>query len=808
MSKEPISAKQISRRSFIRDGTATIALVSTPVLGNWGTKGQPLTGKGGPASRILSLDDAWLFGGKLATANLEPGLDDTSFSRITLPHCVTPLSWKNWDPSSWEGVWSYRRHFSIPPELSGLRLFLHFDRVMTSASPVVNGQALQQHLGGFLPFDHEITRLVRAKGNVLSVAVDSRWTNVPPAGSPKGPSSIDYLLPGGINGSVCLRAVPSVFISDVFAKPINVLTPDRRLVITCNVNAGSTLPTSIRLMADLQNSGRTVASASKSMELKEANQGIALTLSDLRDITLWEVERPHLYDLIVTLFLDDKPLHNYRTRVGFREARFDPEGFFLNGHRLQLFGLNRHELYPYVGFAAPRRVLRRDAEILRHSLNCNFVRCSHYPQSEAFLDACDELGLLIWEEIPGWHYIGDKNWQDLALRDVENMVRRDRNHPSIVIWGVRINESPNDPYLYRHTREIAKSFDDSRPTSGTMTRASIKGWPQEWHQDVFAFDDYHADLDGSVGIREPLPGVPYIVAESVAEFNYGAGKGFNVPYRRVGDIVLQTEQALLHAQAHSKGAAYPRCAGVIAWCAFDYGSLLGTPDALKASGIADVFRIPKLGASFYLAQVDPRVRPVIEPNFYWDFGPRTPIGPGARAAIFSNCDRLELSIQGKRYAVLHPDRSGFPNIKYPPFFANLSMVDTNKPELRIDGYVSDALVLSRWFSADTAADRLWLHADDIGLDGDGSDATRLAFGAVDKFGGPRPFVGGEVVLKIEGPGVIVGENPFQLADSGGVGAVWIKTLSDSSGQIRVEGRHALLGRSSVKLNVRKVKELF
>jgi beta-galactosidase len=194
-----------------------------------------MAGKGGPARHMLSLDQDWLFGGKLSAAALEPGLDDTAFSRITLPHCVAPLSWQKWDPAVWEDVWLYRRHFAISSELNGLRLFLHVDRIMAGTKPVLNGQTLPEHLGGFLPFEYEITSLVREKGNVLSIAVDSRWQNVPPAGSPKGPRSIDYLLPGGICGSVSLRALPHVFISDVFAKPVRVLDSNRRLEINCSM---------------------------------------------------------------------------------------------------------------------------------------------------------------------------------------------------------------------------------------------------------------------------------------------------------------------------------------------------------------------------------------------------------------------------------------------------------------------------------------------------------------------------------------------------------------------------------------------
>lgn len=781
----------MTRRSFIWQCAAGAALVSTPVLDVWGQHAI-LEKAGGPAHHFLCLDEDWLFAGKLSAAALEPGFDDSAFSRVTLPHCVTPLSWHGWNPSAWEDVWTYRRHFRIPPHLRGLRLFLHFDRVMAGASPMVNGHALPQHLGGFLPFEHEITALSKEDENLLSVAVDSRWLNAPPSGSPRGPRSIDYLLPGGISGSVSLRAVPSIFIRDVFVSPRDVLDANRQLRVTCHIDADTNLPASIRLVASLSKKGRTVADVSKSVKLVTRDQEVRLTLRKLGNIKLWDVETPELYDLEITLLVEEKPLHRYRTRVGFRDARFELDGFFLNGKRLQIFGLNRHELFPYVGFAAPNRVLRRDAEILRRKFNCNMVRCSHYPQSEAFMDACDELGLMVWEEIPGWQYLGDTSWQDLVLRDVGEMVRRDRNHPSVIIWGVRINESPNDPALYRRTREIAKSLDDSRPTSGTMTPSSKKNWRQQWHQDVFAFDDYHAAAPGVVGIDAPVPGVPYLISEAVGQFNYDTGKGFNAIYRRAGDPALQQQQALLHAQAHSNAASYPRCAGLIAWCGFEYASLMNGYDGVKCPGVADVFRIPKLGASFYIAQVDPKVRPVIEPGFYWDFGPRTPSGPGHRAAIFSNCDRLELWIDGRMYATLHPDHAGFPHLRYPPFFTNLKMDGVGKPELLIRGYVKDALVLSRSFSADASADRLWLQADDVQLYGDGSDSTRLAFGVVDKFGSPRAFAGGNVFLEIKGPGVIVGENPFHLDAAGGLGAVWIKTLPGSAGRIRITAKHSSL----------------
>lgn len=798
---------QFSRRTFLRGCSAAAVAASTPALKAWELYPPPFGGRRGPHQFVMPLDDDWLFGGKMTAASESPGFDDSSFSRVTLPHCVTPLSWQNWNPLMWENVWIYRRYFQTPSELHGMRIFLHFDRVMAGARPRVNGHALPEHLGGFLPFEQEITHFLNRQDNVLSVAVDSRWLNVPPAGSPRGPSSIDYLMPGGISGSVCLRAVPTSFIRDVFARPVDVLDRHRELEITCHIDNGVSPSGTRRIISTLLDGTRTIATGSKDLSLeKPGTQELKLTLGDLKNITLWSVEKPHLYDVLVTLYENGEPLHTYSTRVGFRDARFELDGFFLNGQRLQVFGLNRHELYPYVGFSAPERILRRDAEILRHKFNCNFVRCSHYPQSEAFLNACDELGLLVWEEIPGWQYVGDARWQDLALSDVAGMVRRDRNHPSIVIWGVRVNESANNPELYRRTRQMAKSLDDSRATSGTMTPSSMKNWRQEWHQDVFAFDDYHAAPDGSVGIRGPLPGVPYIVSEAVGQFDYGRSNSFHRTYRRVSDPGLQSQQALLHAQAHNQAAADPHCAGVIAWCAFDYSSLMNSYDGVKYPGVADVFRIPKLGASFYLAQVDPRVRPVIEPDFYWDFGAQTPIGPGERAAIFSNCDRLELSIDGRPHTTAHPDRAAYPNLRYPPFFADLKLPGQRSSELRIDGYVGGRLALSRSFSGDHSADQLWMQAADPELLGDGVDATSVEFATTDTFGNLRPFVGGEVAFRIEGPGAIVGDNPFQLGEAG-AGAIWVKTTPGGSGRIRLHAKHASLGHNSVKITVRRAREM-
>ena len=506
----------LTRRDFL-EGSAATALTCLPLLSTWAASGQSASGASGPATRVLPLDGNWLYG-QFNERSLAENFDDPGLAHVSLPHCVAKLGWHNWDPAQWQDVWTYRRGFSLPDIQRGTRTFLHFNRVMAMAAPVLNGHALAEHRGGYLPFRYEITELLR-KENTLAVKVDSRWLPIPPAGSPKGFAACDYYLTGGIIGPVELQHVPQVYISDVFAKPIDVLSASRRLELICSIDAAALQPGQFRLEATLMSGFVKVASTSKSILLERTGVTEAtLTLTSLKDVSLWDVNSPRLYDVVVTLTRNGKWIHNYRVRTGFREARFDVDGFFLNGKRLQLFGLNRHEIYPYAGYAMPARTMRRDAEILKREFNVNVVRCSHYPQSPAFLDACDELGLMVWEETPGWGYVGDDQWQEIVVQNVHDMVLRDRSRPSVIIWGVRVNESHNNPALYTRTRDLAKSLDGTRPTSGSMTSTSAKTL-ETWHQDVFAFDDYHSAPDGSVGLTPPLPGIPSFFSETVGHFN-------------------------------------------------------------------------------------------------------------------------------------------------------------------------------------------------------------------------------------------------------------------------------------------------
>jgi len=499
-----------------------------------------------------------------------------------------------------------------------------------------------------------------------------------------------------------------------------------------------------------------------------------------------------------TLTVQGVGSHSLTRRVGFREASFRPDGFYLNGEQLQLFGLNRHQLYPYAGMSMPARVQRKDAEILKNEFNCNMVRCSHYPQSPDFLDACDELGLLVWEEAPGWHDVSTgAAWQNLVVQNVRDMVIRDRSRPSVVIWGTRLNETIDLPGLWAATRRAAAELDGSRPSSGAMIVHADTGW----NEDVFAFNDYGLNRKtGEPALEPPFPGLPYLITEAV-----GVVETRPEHFAWTDLPALLARQAALHAQAQSLARSEPAYSGMLAWAGFDYASPLGAgPDGIKWAGVADGFRVPKPGAAIYQSQLDPSVRPVIVPAFFWQLG-GTPAGP---AMIASNCEQLEIFIDGVHLTTAQP-ASGSPQyggLDHPPFLVSFPARTPAVPsELLIVGYVGGRKVAEVRMSSDPSRDTLAMAADDTTISADGSDATRVVFRAVDAYGHQRRYPAGQVTLTLSGPATLVGDNPFAFGAYGGLGAVWIRSVAGQPGVITLGASQPDLGLAEVQVRSLPVK---
>jgi beta-galactosidase len=549
--------------------------------------------------------------------------------------------------------------------------------------------------------------------------------------------------------------------------------------VRCYLNglAGERAP--LTLSAELRDGGRVLSSVREPIGSGGADYH-DLVLEGLGEIELWDLQRPKLYQVVVRLagsgLEDEIPV-----RIGFREARFTEKGFFLNGQHLKLRGLNRHQTFPYVGGAMPARVQRRDAFILKNDLKCNLVRTSHYPQSPHFLDACDEAGLLVLEEIPGWQHVGDKAWQDVAVRNVGEMIRRDWNHPSIALWGVRINESDDNHDFYTRTNDLAHRLDPSRQTGGIRYK-----YDSELLEDVFTMNDFGFPLRPP---NHPL----YLNTEFV---------GHMFPTKQIDNVERVAEHVLRHARVHNQLASDERYAGGIGWCAFDYATHkgFGSGDRICYHGVSDIFRIPKPAAALYKSQCDPREEIVLEPGFIWSQGDKSGGGGPGLVPVCSNCDHLIVYIGGQIKREVDPDRKDYGNLAHPPFLVDLTDCWAGDwGDLKIEGYLGGKLAITRTFSGKGADVQLFVEPDDAELVGDGSDATRVVLRATDEYGSPRPFSTGAVSLAIEGPGEIVGENPFAL--TGGVGAVWVKT-KEAAGTIRLTARHPYLGVKTVQIQVR------
>lgn len=790
--------KRWTRRNFLK--TTAVGAGGLAILNGCANTRFIREGKQGPAAFTIPFNTDWRFA-EAVTGSSKPGFDDNDFKKVTLPHTVTHLSWRKWDPKSWEKSWVYRKHFTLK-NTTGKRVFIDIGAAMTTASITLNGHKIGEHVGGYLPFDFEITQQLLPEENLLAVLLDSHFDlNVPPNKPGQDPRSVDFWQPGGIYRSARLHIVPEIFLADLFAKPVHVLQSNRQLQVECLIDAGSVPGDKVRVDVELTDGKKKIAAASAPVSINTTGQTtVSLSLDHLKNIRLWDIDEPCLYQVKTTLFIGNEPVHDHVVRTGFREACFTKKGFYLNGKRIQLFGVNRHQFYPFAGGAMPERVQRKDAEILKRELNCNMVRCSHYPQSEAFFDACDEIGLMAWEEAAGWgRPLGNDEWKQRAVNAVGNMIRRDRNHPSIIIWGARLNETPDDVALYTKTKELAYQLDGSRQTTGAMVGGLHD--TKNFVQDVFSYNDYKkskaADGKWQPELLPPRTDLPYLVSEAV-----GTLSGPAKYYRRTDDTLVQQGQATAHARVHNIAHSDERYCGLLAWSGIDYPSGSGNQfEGVKYTGVIDLFRELKPGAAIYQSQTDPAKRPVIAPAFYWHFGPKSlPFTNGEKAMICSNCDKLELFIDGKYFTTLTPDKEHYPHLPYPPFFTEFKKVggETN-PELRIDGYVGNEKVISQFFTSDTADDRLFIKADNDQLKADGSDATRVMFRAVDKYGMPRPYIKGDVKFTLAGPGILVGDNPFAFEDAGGTGAVWIRTTPSQKGTISLTAKHSLLGSGTVTI---------
>ncbi|MBQ5950767.1 MAG: glycoside hydrolase family 2 protein [Lachnospiraceae bacterium] len=597
----------------------------------------------------LELNRGWKFAEEFSeemiAAPMQGGTD------VTLPHTVKETPFHYFDEGIYQMVSCYQKTVRVPHAWRGKRITLTLLGAGHEATVYVDGNLAGVHKCGYTAYTVDISRLVEyGEDNLITVRLDSRETlDQPPFGF-----VIDYMTFGGLYRGACITVQESVCLTDVFAMPGFAAAPE-----TCGFLPEDweehTFPGTLKSWLYLSDEARealaqgrlkvrqtltpaqggeeTVLFDSKILPEAHLRADGALPLKVTRPFAVrpWDIESPSLYTLRTELWDGEACADAREETVGFREAEFTAEGFFLNGRKVKIRGLNRHQCYPYMGYAAPASLQEEDARILKEELCVNAVRTSHYPQEQSFISACDRLGLLVFTEIPGWQHIGGDAWKAQAIENTRDMVVQYRNHPSIILWGVRINESQDCTGLYAETNVLARSLDPTRQTGGVRCNEKM-----ELLEDVYTFNDFSFDGDRKAsGVKKkknvsPDALAPYMITEYA---------GHMYPTKAFDWEEHRTEHVYRHAKVMEGAAADPEICGSFGWCMNDYPTHkdFGSGDRVCYHGVLDQFRNFKPAAYLYASQGEKE--PVLEVTSSMDIGEH-PASVRGTSYILTNADSV------------------------------------------------------------------------------------------------------------------------------------------------------------------------
>lgn len=621
------------------------------------------------------LNDDWLFTEQFEDSLTAPEYPENKLQPVRLPHTCKETPFHYFDESLYQMVSGYRRHLLIPKDWQGKQILLTFEGAAHDSTVFCNGKKVGEHHCGYTAFTVDLTdSVLYGQDNLLCVRLDSRENlNVPPFGY-----VIDYMTYGGIYRDVRLEVKEKVSLSDIF---VHTAIDFRSSPVTAQITSEITLTESDenvtirqyympKSTATAQESWRLLCEQTVSADVS-CDKEFSLTATITAPL-LWDTEEANLYILKTQLYQDNTLLDETETTFGIREAVFKKDGFYLNGRKLRIRGLNRHQSYPYVGYAMPESMQKLDADLLKKELGLNAVRTSHYPQSHYFLERCDELGLLVFTEFPGWQHIGDDSWKAQAVANAEDMIRQYRNHPSIILWGIRINESPDDDAFYEKTNAVAHKLDPSRPTGGV--RAMKKSHLLE---DVYTYNDFLHD--GEMPGCDPKKKVtsdmekPYLISE----YN-----GHMYPTKAFDNEERRSEHAIRHANVLDAVAGQSDIAGSFGWCMFDYNTHkdFGSGDRICYHGVMDMFRNPKLAANIYACEQEQT--PVLEITSSMDIGEHPGCNRG-NIYILSNADSVKMYKNDRFIKEYLPEMSPYKHLKHGPIL--------------IDDFIGDSLAQNERF---------------------------------------------------------------------------------------------------------------
>ena len=727
----------------------------------------------------------------------EKEFDDTAWEKVSLPHSahIEPLIVTD----QWQGICWYRKSFVVPEEAIDKQVLLEMEAAMNHSKFWINGSLVKVHQGGYLPVVIDITNYIeKGKENVLAIRLNNRDNVIT---GPKPLKKLDFNMYGGLYRNAKLHIKEKVHISHpVLAKKVAGGGVFVTYPLVSNENS------IVRVKTDVANQTNKNEVAQVLQKLFYKDQLVAEKLSDVDTVlsnknqeficdidvkkaNLWSPKNPNLYKLETSVWVDGKQVDRQTTKIGIRKFEFKGQDFYINGEKTFLRGVNRHQEYPFVGYALSDNAQYRDAVKIKEA-GFNYIRLSHYPQSPAFMDACDELGLVVIDAILGWqYYLDNELFRKYCYRSARELIRRDRNRPSVMAWEVSLNETQMPVFFMEKLHKIVH-----REYPGPNVYSC--GWMDDVY-DIYLQARQHRILH-----PHKLKSKPYSVSEYGDWEYFSSNAGLNQDLlpknvrkekssrqaRGYGEARL-LQQAANIQEAHNDNLSTVAYSDSY-WVMYDYNR--GYYDDLEESGIMDIFRLPKFGYYFYQSQRPIEEGLVLQIASYWN--DKSPLN----VKVYSNCDEVKLLLNNQVIALQKPDNNEVSiNLNHPPFTFKLPSFEAGV--LKAVGYVNGKEVMQTEVETprQPIALKIWLDESGIAPESGVNDVVFLYIAAIDKNGTIVPDFSEEVHVEVDDKLIVV--NPNKIVSEAGIATALVK-IKDRSGKTTVKAKsNKLEGSYSFKI---------
>ncbi|MBO0590124.1 DUF4982 domain-containing protein [Cellulophaga sp. E16_2] len=678
--------------------------------------------------------------------------DDSKWETINLPHSanIEPLTVND----QWQGICWYRKLITIPEQDVDKKIFLELEAAMNYSKIWINGVEVKEHQGGYLPVIIDISKYVKpGVENIVAVRLDNTDNLIT---GPKPLKRLDFNMFGGLYRKVNLTTKEKIYISHpvlankvagggIFITYPKVSEAASIVNIKTHVINEYEDSKSIELVQTILHNREVIEETTTSNIEIKAGKDIELTKEiTIVDAELWSPKHPNLYSLETKVLQDGKIIDQQTTKFGIREFTFDDKHqLHINGMKTFLRGVNRHQEYPYIGYALSDNAQYRDAKKIKDA-GFDYVRLSHYPQSPAFMDACDELGIVVIDAIMGWQFYNDtEDFRNYCYQSATNLIRRDRNHPCVLGWEVSLNETKEMPVYFME--ELNNITHEEYPGEHVYSCG--------WKDDVY--DIYLEARQHRILRPHPYKEMPITVSEYGDWEYYSKNAGLNQD-KLPNDVRTELSsrqargfgekrmmrQAINVQEAHNDNLSTKAYSDSY-WVMYDYNR--GYHDDIERSGLMDLFRLPKLAYYFYQSQRGIDELAVVKIATYWNDKSPTDI------KVYSNTDEVELYLNDELIARQIPDSGkDTENLEHPPFTFKLKKF---KPgTLKAVGFVAGKKVKEDLVITPQEPTKLkvWLDESGKAPKAGQSDVLFLYIAAIDENGTINPKFSETISLKING----------------------------------------------------------